>query len=145
MGYYGPDSVLVDRLIDRAGRLTMEEAADLYQARAARILVHGMSGEDAAVSEARRAARITGLEREYEDARHAAATSWRHGLPETQGPWLFVGEAIANAAGALVVHGTLDDTAFQALVGPWRQAVGALTPVGPGGAPTRRRAAIARR
>lgn len=132
MGYYGPESVLVDRLIERAGRMTLEEAADLYRARAARILVQGTGNEDRALAQARRAAAVSGLDREYVKARHEAATSWRHGLPETQGPWLFVGEAIANAAGALVVSGILDDKAFQLLVGPWRQAIGSMTPVGPG-------------
>ena len=132
MGQYGPANALVLRLIERAGSLTIDEAADVYQAHAARILIQGTGVERLAQLHARRAAVRAGLQREYEQARQAAATSWRHALPETQGPWLMVGGAIANAAGALVVESVLDEKSFQLLVGPWRQAIGMLVPVGPG-------------
>ena len=84
------------------------------------------------MARARRAARKADRLPQFEGARHAAARAWRHGLPETQGPWLTVGAAIANAAGALVVEDILDDKSFQLLSGPWQQAIGTLTPVGPG-------------
>jgi len=112
--------------------LTIEEAADVYQAHAARILIQGVSAERLALARARRAAAKTGRQEAYEAARHAAASAWRHGLPQTQGPWLIVGAAIANAAGALVVEDVIDDKAFHLLVGPWQQAMGSLVPVGPG-------------
>lgn len=137
MREYGPASTAVDRLIQRAGRLTLDEAADIYQAHAARILIQGADAERLAILQARRTAARSGRQTEYERARHMAATAWRHALPETQGPWLLVGAAIANAAGALVIEDVLDDELFQLLFGPWRQAIGTLVPVGPGaGSPT---------
>ncbi len=132
MGKYGPASTLVDRLVARAGALTLDEAADIYQAHAARVLIQGTGAERVGLVKARRAATRAGLLGEYERARHAAASAWRHGLPETQGPWLMVGSAIANAAGALVIEDSLDDKLFQLLTGPWHQAIGQLTPMGPG-------------
>jgi hypothetical protein len=134
MGDYGAASELVHRLIERAGALTNDEAADLYEAYTARILIDGSGSgsQRAALLRARRAAGQAGLQAEYEHARQAAATAWRRALPHTQGPWLVVGAAIGNAAGALVVQDVLDDKLFQVLIGPWRQAIGMLTPVGPG-------------
>jgi hypothetical protein len=132
MGEYGPASTLIDRLIERAGTVTIDEAADLYRAQAARLLVQGSDAERRALARARRTAERAGLAEEFERARHAAATAWRHALPEQQGPWLLVGQAISDAAGALVVNDILDEKAFKLLVGPWRQAMGTLTPVGPG-------------
>jgi hypothetical protein len=132
MGEYGPATNVVHRLVGRAGMLTIEEAADIYQAHATRILLRGVAAERLALSRARRAAIRSGRQSAYERARHAAATAWRHGLPETQGPWLLVGAAIANAAGAIVVEDIIDDKAFHLLVGPWEQAMGSLVPVGPG-------------
>ncbi|HEY8731859.1 MAG TPA: hypothetical protein VIN69_07770 [Candidatus Limnocylindria bacterium] len=52
---------------------------------------------------------------------------------------------MSNAAGALVVEDTLDDKPFQLLVGSWRQAIGMLTPVGPGRRTAERSPAIAQR
>ncbi len=49
-----------------------------------------------------------------------------------QGPWLVVGSAIANAAGALVLEEMLDQKDLASLLGPWRQAIGTMVPVGPG-------------
>ena len=132
MAEYGPASALVNRVIEQAGRLTIDEAADLYRAYGARILIHGQEAERLALALARRAAAVASLEPEYEQARHAAAKAWRHAVPGEQGPWLMVGRAIANTAGAFVVNGVLDDKQFDLLIGPWRQAFGLLTPVGPG-------------
>lgn len=131
MGEFGLATPAVDRLLERAGAMTFEEAADLYRAQAARLLIQGSEAERRALAQARRAAKKAGLTTEFEHARHAAAAAWRHALPEQQGPWLLVGQAIADAAGALVVGDLLEDRAFKVLVGPWRQAFG-LTPVGPG-------------
>ena len=122
----------VDQLVQHAAELTLDEAADLYRAYAAHILIQGSDAERQALARARaRAARSQRLD-EYEHARHAAAAAWRTALPFTSGPWLAVGRAIANAAGALVVESSLDDRSYQVLYGPWRQAIGSLTPVGPG-------------
>ncbi len=132
MGDYGPATPQIHRLIERVGRISMDEAVDLYEARVARLLIHGEQAEREALQRARRSARIAGLEPEYIQARHDAATTWRTALPEVQGPWLVVGQAISNAAGALVVHSILDDKHFQALNGPWRVAMGTMEPVGPG-------------
>jgi hypothetical protein len=132
MGKYGPASTPVERVIARAGNLTLDEAVDIYHAHAARVLIQGTGAERLGLVKARRAATRAGLLGEYERARHAAASAWRHALPETQGPWLLVGAAIANAAGALVVEDRLDDKLFHLLTGPWHQAIGSLTPMGPG-------------
>ena len=110
----------------------MDEAVDLYEARVARLLIYGEQTEREALQRARRSAKVVGLKQEYLRARHDAATAWRHALPEVQGPWLVVGQAIANAAGALVVYTALDDKQLQALNGPWRVAMGSMEPVGPG-------------
>ena len=113
MGEYGPATTLVDRLIAHASAMTMEEAVDLYRARAARLVIQGPEAErrfrreSATQEDLGQAAAIAGLSDEYERARHAAASAWRAALPETQGPWLLVGEAIASAAGGLVVNDTL--------------------------------------
>src|SRR5688500_11987590 len=107
MREYGPPLSAVDRLIQRAGMLTIDEAADLYRAHANRILVQGSEAERLALARARRVASKAGRRAQFEGARHAAARAWRHALPETQGPWLTVGAAIANAAGALVVEDIL--------------------------------------
>jgi hypothetical protein len=131
MGEFGSATPVIDRLVERAGAMSLEEAADLYRAQAARLLIQGSEAERRALAEARRAAKKAGLEDEFEHARQAAAAAWRHALPDQQGPWLLVGQAIADAAGALVVGDLLDDRAFKVLVGPWRQAFG-LTPMGPG-------------
>jgi hypothetical protein len=132
MATYGPSNLLVHQLIARAGNLTMDEAADLYQAHAARLLIQGPAAERLALRRARQVAARAGRLHEYEEARHAAVTAWRHALPETQGPWLLVGAAIANAAGALVIEDVLDDAPFQVLIGAWQQALGRMVPVGPG-------------
>jgi hypothetical protein len=132
MGEYGPASAQVDQLIRQAGRLTFDEAADLYEAHSARILIYGAESERLALASARKAAIRAGLEPEYFRARHDAVTAWRRALPEGLGPWLLVGQAIGNAAGALVVDLSLEERARQLLVGPWRQAMGGLEPVGRG-------------
>lgn len=132
MGEFGPATPIVTRLVDRAGSISLEEAVDLYRAHATRILVHGSAAERRAIVDGRRAAVRIGLEPEYDRARRSAVTAWRHRLPAAEGPWLLVGAAIANAAGALVVHDSLDHEAYDLLVGPWRQALGLMTPVGPG-------------
>jgi hypothetical protein len=119
-------------LIRDAGRLTLEEAADLYESHAARILIYGAEAEHRALGRAWKAAIRVGLEPEYLRARQEAVNAWRHALPKGQGPWLLVGQAIANAAGALVVQLHLEERERQLLIGPWRQTMGDLEPVGPG-------------
>jgi len=134
MTEYGPATSLVHGLIERAGSMTADDAADLYRARASHLLLKGVAADRRAAIQAERAAQAAGLAAEYERARHDAVTAWRHALPETQGPWLVVGQAVANAAGALVVNGVVDEKAFQHLFAPWRQAMGTLVRVGPGAA-----------
>ena len=133
MGDFGPAASGIYALIERAGRLTIDEAADLYRAHANRILDPGVRRPSASPWRGRaglppRPGGGPSSKRLDMPPRRA----WRHALPETQGPWLTVGAAIANAAGALIVEDILDDKPFQLLVGPWRQAIGMLTPVGPG-------------
>jgi len=132
MREYGPASSLVHSLIERAGSITLEDAADLYRARASHLLLKGVAADRRAALQAERAAEAAGLSVEYERARHDAVTAWRRALPETQGPWLIVGQAVANAAGAVVVNGVVNEKAFHHLFAPWRQAMGTLVPVGPG-------------
>ena len=132
MGTYGGIRADVANLIRRAGQLTMDEAADIYHARATRLLLDGPAADRRAMVNAKRMAVRTRRLVEYEEARHAAASAWRGALPEVQGPWLIVGSAIANAAGALVLHDVLDPKEVIILLGPWRQAVGSPMPVGPG-------------
>ena len=122
----------VDRIIGHAASLSIDQAADLYRAYAARILIDGQTAESQALREARRAARRAGVLDEYEATRRAAVRAWRSALPAEQGPWLFVGRAISNAAGAVFIQASLDQDTYQTLAGPWRQAIGMLTPVGPG-------------
>ena len=132
MGEYWGVRTAVEHLIRRAGELTIDEAADIYHARATRLLLDGHAADRRARVNAMRAALSTGRLAEYERARRAAASAWRGALPEVQGPWLVVGAAIANAAGALVIQDELDPKDLISLIGPWRQAVGTMVPVGPG-------------
>ena len=132
MGTYGGTSTAVAHLIRRAGELTLDEAADIYHARATRLLIDGPAADRRALVNAKRTAVRMRRLAEYEGARHAAASAWRGALPEVHGPWLIVGAAIANAAGALVLHDVLDPKEIIALLGPWRQAIGSTVPVGPG-------------
>lgn len=132
MGQYGSLTSAVEYVIRRAGALTIEEAADIYRARATRLLLEGDAADQRAVLTAERTAVRTRRLPEYEAARHAAVSAWRRALPEVHGPWLVVGSAIANAAGALVLADVLDPKDFTSLIGPWRQAIGSMVPVGPG-------------
>lgn len=144
MGEFGANSWVVERLVERAGGLTLDEAADIYHARATRLLIYGAANNQA-LADARRVAIRVKRQTEYEKARHTAATAWRAALPEMQGPWLMVGAAIANAAGALVLEDVLDPQTFRLLIGPWQQAIGRLVPVGPGTGHTQRRQPEAQR
>ena len=132
MGEYGPASSLVGRLIDRIERLTADEAADLFVARAYRTMDRGTDEGRHARADAVRAATITARHREYRAARRAAAAAWRSARRGTVGPWLSVGAAVADAAGALVLEDVLDSRTFDMLFGPWQQAIGRLQPTGPG-------------
>ena len=132
MGEFGPASVLIHRLIGHTEMLTPEEAADLFRARAIRQLNRNPAEERRALLDATRAARVSNRWSEYQAARHQATAAWmraRHGRP---GPWLSIGVAVANAAGALVVEDLLSAESFDTLFGPWQQAIGRLIPVGPG-------------
>jgi hypothetical protein len=132
MGDYGPNTRLVRQLLDQISAMSLEDAADLYRAHGARFLVSGYEAERAAVREADRVARNSSRHAAYQRARRDAALAWRRASPGGEGPWLMVRQAITNAAGALVIHDLLDDGRLVMLVGPWRQAMGSLTPVGPG-------------
>jgi hypothetical protein len=132
VGQYGAFSTAVEDVIRRAAELTIDEAADLYRARAMHVLIHGHAADQRARIHAERMAASLGRLVEYEGARRAAATAWRGALPEVQGPWLVVGSAIANAAGALVIADELSRDDFTSLTAPWRQAIGSMVPVGPG-------------
>ena len=107
---YGPASALVNRVIEQAGTLTIDEAADLYRAYGARILIHGQEAERRALAEARRAAAIATLEPEYEQARHAAAKAWRHAVPgsRARGSWLAAPSPNIHSANEWCVDGALD-------------------------------------
>ncbi len=130
---FGPSGDLVSRLIVRAGSLLPDEAADLFRARAYYMMRYGGESERVALRRASRAAKRTGRHAAYLAARRAAAAAWRRARHGTVGPWLTVGGAVANAAGALVVEDVIDEETYTALYGPWRQALGAnLMPVGPG-------------
>lgn len=142
MGEYGPASVLVDRLIDRVGRLSPDEAADLFRARAYRAMDRGQDADRQAHAEAARAASVTGRRLEYWAARRAAAAAWQRARRGTVGPWLSVSVAVADAAGALVVEDLLSGRTFDMLFGPWQQAIGRLQPVGPGALFTERTPAL---
>ena len=132
MGKYGAASTAVEYVIRRAGELTLDEAADIYHARATRLLLDGHAAEKRARLKAERTAIRTRRLPEYQEARRLAASAWRGALPEVQGPWLMVGAAIANAAGALILEEMLDQKDLALLLGPWRQAIGTMVPVGPG-------------
>jgi len=108
------------------------------------LLIDAAADQQAFV-DARRIAGRTRQVPEYENARHAAARAWRAALPQVQGPWLIVGAAIANAAGALVLENVLDRKTFLTLAGPWQQAIGTLVAVGPGAGSAQRSQALAQR
>jgi hypothetical protein len=132
MGEYGPATVLVERLIEHAEHLTEEEAADLFRARAIRMLSHSPAEERRAHAVAARAAAVAGRETEFRAAAQAAAAAWGRARHVSASVRLTVGVAVANAAGALVVEDYLPADAFEVLFGPWQQAIGRLIPVGPG-------------
>ena len=132
MGKYGEASSAIEYLIRRAGELTIDEAADIYHARGARLLRHGSETDRRTRLKAERIAARTGRLSRYLQARQAAVAAWRRALPAPEGPWLMVGAAIGNAAGALVLEDVLEEEDFRWLVGPWQQAIGTLVPVGPG-------------
>jgi hypothetical protein len=132
MGDFGRATSAVDRLIDRASTVTMEEAIDLFEARSTRTLISGADAERRALALAQRTARRAGREDEYRRAREDAAAAFRRAREGTVGPWLTVTGAVANAAGALVVRDMLETKDFTMLFGPWQQAIGSMTPVGPG-------------
>jgi hypothetical protein len=132
MGDYGPNTRLVRQLLEQVTKMSVEDAADLYRAHGARFLASGYEEERAAVRQADRAARHWSRHGAYQQARRDAALAWRRSSPGGEGPWLMVRQAITNAAGALVVQDLLDDRSLLMLLGPWRQAMGSLTPVGPG-------------
>ena len=132
MGRYGAVSTAVEFVIRRAGELTIDEAADIYYARATRLLLDGHAADRRARRKAERTAIRAGRLPEFEEARRRAASAWRRALPEVRGPWLVVGSAVANAAGALIVEDLLDQKDLALLLGPWRQAIGTMVPVGPG-------------
>jgi hypothetical protein len=135
MGEYGPHSQLVAHLIARASVLSISEAEDLYLAHGTRLLINGDEVHAQALAHARRAASGAHLEAEFVRARRDAAAAWRRTRPRQPGPWLLVSQAIADAAGGLVLTDVLDPTSFHALVDPWRQAIGSLVAVGPGRTP----------
>lgn len=145
MGEYGPASVLVHRLIERAERLTATEAADLFRAHANRVMDRGSDQQRTARGEAVRAAAVASRLTEFWAARRAAARAWNQARHGTVGPWLSVSAAVADAAGALVVEDVLGNRAFEMLFGPWGQAIGRLTPMGPGTFGTERLPVLAAR
>jgi hypothetical protein len=132
MGDYGPNTRLVRQLLERIHGMSVEDAADLYRAHGARFIASGFEAERTAVRQADRVARASSRHGAYQQARRDAALAWRRASPGGDGPWLMVRQAITNAAGALVIHDLLDDRWLLMLLGPWRQAMGSLTPVGPG-------------
>ena len=144
MGKYGAANTCVEYVVRRAGELTLDEAADIYHARATRLLLDGHAADKRARLTAERTAIRTRRLPEYQEARHRAASAWRGALPEVQGPWLVVGSAIANAAGALVLEEMLDQKDLALLLGPWRQAIGTMVPVGPGQGSRERSQALVR-
>ena len=144
VGKSGAVSTAVEYVIRRAGELTIDEAADIFYARATRLLLDGHAADRGARLRAQRTAIRAGRLSEYEEARRRAASAWRGALPEVRGPWLVVGSALANAAGALVVEEMLDQKDLALLLGPWRQAVGTMVPVGPGDGSRERSQALVR-
>jgi hypothetical protein len=148
--HFGPNTRLVDRLLDAASVMDTAAAQRLFNARVEWLEVRADGlGEAVAARMAREAARHGGRLKPYEAARTEAAITVRDARRQL-GPahWLSVSAAVVNAAGALVVADLLDHRHFEALFGPWRNAFGdpaSLVPMGPGGVithfvPRRRRA-----
>jgi len=133
---FGPNSEAVQRMIERARRISNEDAHAVLNARAS--FVGMRAADDAERSALRRAvvsARRSKRLEPYLAARHAASDAFRQARRGEVGPWLGVSAAIANAAGALVVSDLLELEDFEVLYRPWRSAIhGAeLVAVGPGG------------
>ncbi len=73
----------MDGLIERAGRLSLDEAADLYHARATRLLLDAEANEQA-LATARRIAARTQRTPEYEKARRPPLRGAPH-CPKSKG------------------------------------------------------------
>jgi hypothetical protein len=131
MGEYGPATSLVCDLIERAGGMTLDDAADLYRARASHLLLKGVAADRRAATEAERAAAAAGLAGEYGRARHDPVTAWRRALPETTGAMAGPWPGYSQFGRRTGVNG-VDEKTFQDLFAPWRQAMGTLVRVGPG-------------
>src|SRR5690606_23198759 len=113
---FGPQGELVVSLIERAARLTSDEAKQLSEARGAVWLT--------ARNAARYAARDT--------ARDAAARIAAWGVARNAARFV-VGDVAGDAAVALVVRDLIGSSGFtqthyDALTGPWRRVVGRVHP-----------------
>ena len=130
---YGPQGREVMALIDRAARLTADEAQRLRAARAAA----GAAARDAAWDAARDAARDAAWAAARDAARAAAwdaawdaarAAAWdaawaAAGDAARNAAWDAAGDA-ARAARARVVRDLISDAHYRLLAGPWLEVIG---------------------
>ena len=113
---FGPQGALVVALIDRASRLSRDQALSLAAARVAAWAAAGVAAWDAARVAAGVAAR---------DAARAAAwaAAW-------DAAWAAAGAAAWaaawDAAGALIVRDLITDDAYRVLTAPWESVVGPI-------------------
>ena len=110
----GPQGPEVAAIIERAGRLTQEEAARLVSAWNA----VGDAARNAARGAARDAARGA--------ARNAALNAARYAARYAAGgaAWYAAWEAVWNAASATVVRDLISPDVWQTLAGPWLSVTG---------------------
>ena len=110
----GPQGPEVAAIIDRAGRLTQEEAARLVSAWNAVGDAARNAARGAARDAARDAARYAALNAARYAARYAA------GDAAQSAAW----EAVWNAASATVVRDLISPDVWQTLAGPWLSVIG---------------------
>ena len=132
MGMYWAARSPVERLIERAGSLTLDEAVDIYRAHAARWLIQGSGAERQALIQARRAATRSRLAVNtsvlgMQPRQHGGTASptprapgWRWELRSPMQPARWSSRTYSTTS------------PYDLLIGPWQQAIGTMTPVGPG-------------
>lgn len=115
----GPNGQQVAALIERAGRLTFEEAKALAVARDAAWDVARVAAWDAARDAAWDAARDAARVAAWNAARVAA---WA--VARDDAAWDAAWDAAVDAAGALVVKDLITPEQFAILYGPWQKVIG---------------------
>lgn len=129
---YGPNSVEVERLIERVKRLTREEATALggsfdLDAHVAAWNTAGDTAMDAARDAGRTAARLAAADAAWDAARDATLAAWA--VTETPtwdevGAWEAAADIAWDTALAVVVRDLISKADFDRLTHEWVEAIG---------------------